>query len=262
MTSMLVCFNLGVPVEDQTQQISFWLDFLNSSLPLPPLPATPDAIPKWNIILVGVHQDKQQDFSLTQNPNLISQWKKRWSRLPLAPILFAVSSLKSQESVQHLLKFVEDECGRIFDTHCTQIPSSYRNFLSKLQFLSTQHPLIHWSELFNKLKPHIKMEEQAFKVMLKYAEAIGRIVWLPTGVVLTDHTFASKIAAKFISPKKVRLELLKQETDRVHILDQTEIGCLLDIDYSENERYFQLSGTCLQFIILLDCFISLLLWYT
>jgi hypothetical protein len=236
MTSMLVCFNLELPVEDQIQQISFWLNFLNSSLPLPPLPATPGAIPKWNVILVGVRQDEQHDFSLTKNPNLISQWKKRWPRLPLAPILFTVSSLKSQESVQHLLQFVGDECGRIFDTHCTQIPLSYRNFLSKLQSLSTQHPLIHWSDLFNILKPDIKMEEQAFKVMLKYAEAIGRIVWLPTGSVCTDPTSAPKIAAKFISPTDVRVALLKQETDRVHILDQTEIGCLLDIGVSDNEK--------------------------
>lgn len=235
MTSMLVCFNLGLPVDLQTQQISFWLDFLNSSLPLPPLP-NPGKVPKWSIILVGVRADEQQDFSLTSNSNLITAWKKRWPRLPICPSLFVVSSLTSSESVQKLLSFVENECGRIMDTHATQIPSSYKHFISTLQD-TKEHSLIHWETLFDKFEPQLKMKSEAFQTMLRYLDVIGRIVWLPTGFVFTDPTVAPKIAAKFISPKEVRLALLKEETDKVQILDETTIGCLLDIDTSDNERY-------------------------
>jgi hypothetical protein len=67
-------------------------------------------------------------------------------------------------------------------------------------------------------------------------ESIRRIVWLPAGFVFTDASVAPKIAAKFISPKDVRFSLLKKATDKVQILDQTEIGSLLDIDIHDNER--------------------------
>lgn len=236
MTSILVCFNLGLPADEQTQQISLWLDFLNSSLPLPPLPVS-GKVPKWNITLVGVHSDEQQDFSITGNSQMISSWRRRWPRLPICSSLFTVSSLTSVESVQELLSFVESECGRIMDTHATQIPSSYKQFISTLQDFSKDQSLIHWEVLFNQFGPQIKMAKQAFKTMLLYLDAIGRVVWLPTGYVFTDPTIAPKIAAKFISPRDVRLALLKKATANVQILDQTEIGSLLDIDTSDNELY-------------------------
>jgi len=82
------------------------------------------------------------------------------------------------------------------------------------------------------------VNETSFKIMLQYTQAIGKIVWLPNGMIFTDPTIAPKIAAKFVSPKQVRLSLLKQETEKVQILDETEVGCLLDIDTSDNERWF------------------------
>jgi hypothetical protein len=237
MASMLVCFSLGASSKEQIRQISFWLDFLNSSLPLPSLSCT--SVPKWNIILVGVRADEQQDFSLTQNPHIITSWKKRWPQLPIALSIFTVSSLKSIQSVQSLLTFVTKQCDQIFNKHATQIPTSYNDaFLAQLQDLSKKSPLLHWSDLYTKLGSESKMGEAAFKCMLKYIQSIGRIIWLPTGWVFTDSTLAPKIAAKFVSPREVRLALLKQETEKVQILDSTEVGCLLDIDTSNNERYY------------------------
>jgi hypothetical protein len=232
MTSVLICFNLGQSLDEQILQITYWLNYLNSSLILSPL----SSIPKWNVILVGVRADEQQDFSLTQDPLLISAWKKKWSKIPIVSKVFAVSSLKSPESVQHLLQFVEEECSHIFDNHTAQIPTSYQHFLSKLQDISKQYPIIHWKDLHSNFGSEIKGGEAGFKTMLQYIKSIGRIVWLPTGFVFTDPTIAPKIAAKFVSPKGVRLALLKKETDKVQILDETEIGCLLDIDTSDNER--------------------------
>ena len=233
MICIIVCFNLALPLAGQMQQITYWLDFLNSSLSLPP----PLSIPKWKIILVGVRSDEQQDFSLTQNSNLITTWKNIWPQLPISSTLFTTSSLKSAESVTNLFQFVEKECGQIFDHHATQIPSKYQKVLSKLQDIAKENDLIHWKDFHNKLEPELQMGEAEFKTMLQYIKAIGRIVLLLTGFVFTDPTIAPKIAAKFVSPKEVRLALLKQETAKVQILDETDIGCLLDIDTTKNNRY-------------------------
>jgi hypothetical protein len=143
-------------------------------------------------------------------------------------MFFTVSSLKSAESVKKLLNFC---CRRV---HPNPI------IIQKLPFhiarpLHTT-PLDPLASPPHKLKDEMKMEESAFKTMLQYIQSIGHIVQLPMGFVFTDPTMAPKIAAKFISPKEVRLALLKEETEKVQILDETEIGCLLDIDVSENER--------------------------
>jgi hypothetical protein len=151
--------------------------------------------------------------------------------------LFTVSSLKSIQSVQCLLTFVTEQCDQIFNKHTTQIPTSYHSFLLQLQHHSKESPLMHWGDLHTTLGKEFKMDKVAFKCMLKYIQSIGRIVWLPTGWVFTDPTLAPKIAAKFVSPREVRLALLKQDTDKVQILDSTEVGCLLDIDTSDNDRY-------------------------
>jgi hypothetical protein len=148
-----------------------------------------------------------------------------------------VSSLKSIKSVQSLLAFITKECDQILSKHATQIPTSYHSFLLQLQHLSKESPLLYWSDLHTKLGKEFKMDEAAFKCILKYIQSIGRIVWLPTGWVFTDPTLAPKIAAKFVSPRDVRLALLKQDTEKVQILDETEVGCLLDIDTSDNDKY-------------------------
>jgi hypothetical protein len=234
MIVIIVCFSLAVPVDDQCKQIAYWLNFLNSSLSLPPLSSTP----KWSIILAGVREDEQQDLSIIQNPITIQSWKTKWSQLPIYPKVFSVSSLKSTESVQILLQCVEAECGRIFNKNATQIPSSYQAFLLELKNTAKTTPLISWNELFAKFSSEMKMTEMSFKTMLQYLQAIGRIVWLPNGTVFTDPTIAPKIAAKFISPKDIRLALLKEETEVVQILDETQVGSLLHIDTSNNIRYY------------------------
>jgi hypothetical protein len=236
MTTILLCFNLGSPLSEQTRQLSFWLDFLNSSLSLPALPP-PGTIPKWSITLVGVRADEQTEFDLTNNPRAISVWKKRYPRLPISPAVFSVSSLSSTESVQTLLQFATEECSRIFDQHTVQIPSTYHQFLQKLKQIGKDNPVVHWTELHKMVDPEAHQDLESFKFMLQYCQSIGRVVWLPSGSVYTDPTMAPKIAAKFVSPRAVRLELLKRESERVEILDGTEVGCLLDIDVSESSRY-------------------------
>ena len=235
MAIMLACFNLGAPAQEQARQISFWLDYFNSSLALPPL-ATGTVL-KWEIILIGVRSDEQKDFSITQNPNILAAWKKKWPKLPICPKILLVSSLTSTESVQSLLEFVTDECSRIMDVHAVQIPTAYHQFLSRLRDFSKEQPLVHWKVLHDQLKTEANQDEQVFRAMLRYSQSLGRIVWLPTGFVFTDPTQAPQIAAKFVSPIDVRLSLLKQDTEKVEILEETEVGCLLDIDVTDGERY-------------------------
>ncbi len=50
MVLYIVCFDVSEPVEQQTEQISYWLEFLNSALPLP----TTVSDTKWSIILAGI----------------------------------------------------------------------------------------------------------------------------------------------------------------------------------------------------------------
>lgn len=175
---------------------------------------------------------------------MISAWKKRWNRLPISANLFIVGSLTSIPSVQSLLSFVEGECDQIFNQYCVQIPSSYRKVLTQLQSRSMSSYFIHWQDLLEEIMSQGELlgedeTEASFQTMLRYFDSIGRVVWLRTGWVFTDPTIAPKIVAKFVSPRDVRLMLLKRETESVQILDMTEIGCLLDIDASNNSRLQQ-----------------------
>jgi GTPase SAR1 family protein len=190
MAVKFVCFNLGAPVTEQTRQIAFWLDYFNSSYILPPI--YPQSIPKWIIILVGVRADEQTDFFLTQNPLMVTSWQMKYPRLPISSKLFLVSSLKSPESVESLIKFVDIECGCIFDQHTVLIPSTYHQFISNLKGLAIQHPLVNLTELRNKLGVEAVQDERAFKSMLQYFHSIGKIVWLLTTGYMSGFDFSNK----------------------------------------------------------------------
>lgn len=231
-----VCFNLGDPLNQQLQQISYWLDFLNSSLPLPHHQSnSSNLMPSAKIILIGLQSDKQKDFHITANPQqTLAAWQTRWNHLPIASTLFSVSSHTSISSVQTLLTFVTEECNQIFSIHSVRIPLLYHKILSQLP--NHRNSPIHWQDLFKEFSPGTDITETSFQTMLRYFEGIGRIVWLPTGFVFTDPTVAPKIAAKFISPLEVRLSLLKQEDENVQILNEMEVGSLLNIRTENNEK--------------------------
>src|SRR3978361_1256748 len=115
MVVYFVCFDCSKPAQEQLKHISFWLDFLNSSLPLPPPPSPPGS--KWSIVLVGLKSDLQQPSSPQLKKKHLASWKIKWPRLPLFNQLFSVSSLHSTESVHRLLSSFEQECNRIFSLH-------------------------------------------------------------------------------------------------------------------------------------------------
>ena len=61
MALYLVCYDLAQPMNEQIKQVNYWLNFLNSSLDLPPPPVPEDS--KWNIMIIGTRSDMQQDPS-------------------------------------------------------------------------------------------------------------------------------------------------------------------------------------------------------
>lgn len=222
MVTYLLCFDLSKPQDEQVAQVSYWLDFLHSALPLPPAGHIEDS--KWSIIIVGLRSDLQRSQSAILQPNIINVWKQRWPHLPIFPQIYVVSSTTSTDSVHQLLECVNGEIQRIFDKFSTRIPTSYRTLLHCIQ----KHPitLVHKDDLHREYA--YRMPDPVFDQLLRYLHGIGRIVLLHNGLVFTNPTLAPKIAAKFVSPEEVRMSLLKGE-DGVLILDRKEVGWVLGI---------------------------------
>jgi len=219
-----LCYDLSQSTEMQLDQVAYWLDYLNSALSLPPSSSKYHHNAKWVIMLVGLKKDLQNRLHKLQLPHL-EVWQNQFTRLPILPRLFSVSSTKSESSVQELLTELQEQCKRIFSKHTMLIPSSYRKILQDLQNLPA-NSAIHKVELFESFAHGLTME--GFSVALQYLHTIGRIVLLKSGLVYPDSTIASKIAAKFVSPKEVQSSLL--EPEGVEILSQAQVGFLLKVE--------------------------------
>lgn len=217
-----MCYDLSAPPEKQFEQISYWLDFLQSSLPL-----SKDIGPtsKWRIIPVGLKKDLVKPASINNN---IGSWKTNWSQLPIFDQAFFVSSHK-HDSIKELLKVIEGECNRIFKQHTTKIPTAYKTLLQALQTIPEEKSVIPKADLF-KMHP-CGMAKEQFSVALQYLHSIGHVVVLADGLVCTVPKVIPKIAAKFISPADVRAKLL--DSKAVEILEAKEIGVVLQTAVSD-----------------------------
>lgn len=214
-------------------QISYWLDFLNSSLPLPPSPIPPDS--KWCIILVGLRSDMQGAKQQFQQRHLLV-WKGRWQCLPLHDELFVVSSKTSKQSVQMLLETVSRQCDHIFASHAIQLPLTFKQTLEHIRKHSSGDDVIFTEkDLFDACGSGV--DQNVFSVMLQYFHEIGQLARLKGGLVCTNIQHISKIAAKFISPEEVRMTFLKKEHESVQILSKDDVGFLLDVTKSQQQKY-------------------------
>jgi hypothetical protein len=234
MVAYLICFDLSKSLDEQSKQLKFWLKFLNSALPLPQSNSTVIDTAKWIIILVGLKSDCQESPELRFNS--LDAWRRQFPRLPILPQLFYVSALKSEASVMELKAAIERECERIFSNHTAMIPTTYRTILQELQS-PHNHPSIHQDELLTRY-PNI-LEKADFRVALQYLHAIGRIVVLKSGRVYPDAKIATHTAAKFVSPTDVSRKLL--DAHQIQILDQDQIGYLLNINNSNTKEYARLN---------------------
>lgn len=229
MIVYLVCFNLSLSLNEQTEQIAYWLNFLCSSLPLPPVISSN---PNWSIILVGVQADRQHPSSSNLQSHL-SAWQGQWLALPLHHKIFMVSSMTSEDSVRDLLLEVERVCTNIFAVHATQIPTIYSDVLESIKLAPTSI-LSQNVELYAEHGKDIN--KLVFDEMLRYFHQIGHIVCLKGNLVCTDPQLVPKIAAKFVSPEDVQASLLTRDFKNIQILSREDVGLVLNINIANVER--------------------------
>lgn len=239
MILYLVCFDLSQSLEGQVQQISYWLNFLHSSLPLPPPPVPSHA--NWGILLVGLCADKQ-DLSAPQvQLHHITTWQGMWPRLSiLNKQIFAVSSITSEESVRKLFNTVDKVCGDIFEVNAVEIPSLFRATLESIKSIPPSSELVLTTEAALHAEHASDVDEEIFSTMLQYFHSIGHIVCLRGGLVCTDPQSIPKLAASFISPEEIRMTLLKNKKESVQILTAKDVGYLISMPNSDDERYLLL----------------------
>jgi hypothetical protein len=251
MVVYLLCFDLSDTCETQYDQLAYWMDFLNSALPLPQGDNKYNKDAKWVILPVGLRSDLQQPEVLEQSD--LDTLTASFPRLPIFPQLYYLSSVKSETSVAELKNSIEAQCERIFATHAVLIPTSYRDILRDLRDPSSSHTT-QLGKLF-KHDPH-GLTFSDFCVAMEYLHAIGKIVLLKKkgeeeeaegGLVYSDANVASAIAASFVSPKKVRMKL-RQKYGGVEILDKEQVGYLLNIKASTHDEYVSINFIFLLYI--------------
>jgi hypothetical protein len=208
MVVYLVCYSLEVDAEEQQFQIAFWLDFLNSALPL----SSKSIRSKWQVMIVGLRADVKHSSSFLKSKH-IQSWQFKYTNLPLfTKELFSISATTPQESVAKLLQEVEIVCTTVFQCHAVNIPHTYRKLATFVQALSKTEHFITIEEILQLLRVSglFKMDLTGLRRVLRYLHAIGHIVMLDSDIVCTNPTIVPKVAAKFISPSKVRAKLIKQ----------------------------------------------------
>ncbi len=226
MVIYLVCFNLGDTRDKQQEQLFFWLQFLNSSVP-----SSNNDKRNWRVMIVGLKADLMGESIFTSQS--LSSWESLMSNLPIHQRLFCVSSLKSQEGVQELLSSIENVCSQIFLGHTILIPPSYRKLLHSLHSFDLSDYcqndlLVPYQQLHELLEGEHNIDLATFKHALQYLHAIGQIVFLQTsGLVCRTPTTIPKLLAKFVSPVEIRNQLLAEESEVIQILTQQEIGAVL-----------------------------------
>ncbi len=274
MVVYLVCFDLSATPQAQREQVSFWLQFLNSSIPNLPQLYSPGGDgnnsdnKNWRVMVVGLRSDLKRETILTTE--IIQNWQSLMPNLPLFHHqLFEVSSLHIQQSIRELLNSVSLVCSQIFEKHAMLIPSSFRKLLGSIKDISTSsnnipHPLLSFStgsspsissslgvsqsdsgttntillpfqQLHQFLQHECGMDLASFKNALHYFHSIGHIVFLQNGMVCTAPTMIPKLLSKFISPTDIQNRLLS-ENPNVQILNQKEIGSILQINACNNPR--------------------------
>lgn len=242
----------------QLSQILFWLQFLNSAIPLSSSSSYSSS--KWQVMIVGLRADAKHPSSCISN-QVIGAWQHKFKRLPLyKKEVFSVSSMTSSSSVTHFFQKLEEECQRIFQFHSVQVPTSYRNLLRWIE-KENESMIRQQNECGNKDDHHqyfvsvndlhtkyssfcasseanraTQVEVTVMKRILRYLHAIGHIVVVDDDTVCTNPTIIPKIVANFISPEEVRVKLFKERN--IEILDEDNIKCLLNIDESSDAKYF------------------------
>ncbi len=258
MVIYLICFDLSASPQEQRDQIFFWLQFLHSSIPRFLRMTTYSEInsnnsnddKNWRVLVVGLKSDLKTAATFTSSS--LQAWQSQMPDLPLFQShLFEVSSTHAKQSVRDLLDCVSLVSSQIFEKHAVLIPSSYRKLFNSIKSStnsdtpplhsppltdSTNPILIHFTQLHDQLKVECNMDLPSFERALRYFHSIGQIVFLQNGMVCKVPTFIPKLLAKFVSPLEVQNHLLLENSE-VQILNQQQIGFILQVNNTNNTKY-------------------------
>ena len=224
MVVYVVCYDLSADPQDQHEQLSYWLDFLQSTLG----PSAAESHSKWRVVIVGTKLDKSNQSN--SSINLIPSWKAQWPHLPLYEKHCVVSSHK-RDGIDMLLQELQHICESIFSQHSLRVPNYFKQLQRCFQSISADQLLIHASQF---LEP---WRGEKLLLALKFLHAVGQIIMLKDGSICPSPQLIPKITAEFVSPKKVRDKLLS--VYQVEILDKQQIGAVLEVT-GNNKEYFHL----------------------
>lgn len=122
MVVYVVCYDLSMPMENQIEQVNYWLGYLNSllspqfsnlnsslssnnhspraSVRSRAYSTTPyNATPKWSIMLVGTHSDKKHSSGCLNSASLL---QANFPSLPICPVIYKVCALKKPSAMKKL----------------------------------------------------------------------------------------------------------------------------------------------------------------
>jgi hypothetical protein len=216
MVVYIVCYDLSASLKLQTEQLSYWLSFLCSTLP-----GSPESRSKWRVMIVGTKNDAHQPEQLVGDS--IPTWQEQWPSLPLHKKHFTVSSHKMQ-GVKELLKDLTHVCNAIFEQHSLAIPRTYKLLAESIKSIPIDKCLMPISQL---KALHWIGQYYRFTLAVKYLHSIGRIIVLRKALVCISPQTIPNITAKFISHDKVCKKL--HMTHNVELLTKKQIGMLLKV---------------------------------
>lgn len=228
MVIYLVCFDLSQPEDKQMQQITFWLEYLNSTL-------TAARSTSTTVMIFGTRSDIKNPVSNISSSS-IRFWQNKFKNIPLYKSeLFTISSLQVKDSVVHLLDAITTECHKIFDILSLKIPTSYIKLIDFLEQLPISGHLMSVKAIHQRSSVSVGLDLQGVQMALRHLHHTGHVVMLDEDTVCTNPTIVPKIVAKFISPEDVRKQILTSQ--QVSLLDNHQIDCLLDIHDASDYQY-------------------------
>lgn len=174
MIIYLVCFDLSQSEREQLDQISYWLRFLSSALPLD-LPSRPK-FPNWSVMLAGLHSEPTEPAKTSSfRKTAITGWKNVHAKLPISHSdgLFSVN-LCSGESLKLMRSSLETECRRLFDENRTVVPTQFRRFWESIQKSTEDEVFVSIAEIQERHADLV--EDGKFDLAIRYLIALGLLI--------------------------------------------------------------------------------------
>jgi hypothetical protein len=202
MVVYILCYDYSASHDIQYEQLSYWLDFLQSTLPT----SSHEAKSKWQVMVVGTKSDmctsKQSGISSLSIP---PAWKAKWPNILFLDDQFIVSSHK-MKGIHLVLRNLDQLCNSIIKQNYLLVPNEYNILADCINSIPQKQCIMPISQLEDSFSWG---DHDQFQLALKYFHAIGQIVLLHnSGLVCVSPQIITKITAEFISPESVRHKLL------------------------------------------------------